>query len=75
MLEHLRGEITPEEAKDRLTQIGIDEDTYGAIMKGHPQLDGLSGHELKALVTVACSVGPLDFLETYLGMKEKYPQG
>ena len=75
MLEHLRGEITPEQAKFRLTQLGIEEDSYQTIIKAHPQLDGLSAHELKALVTIACSAVPLGFLETYLQMRDKYPQG
>jgi len=75
MLEHLRGAITPEQAKFRLTQLGIEEDSYQIIIKAHPQLDGLSAHELKALVTIAVSTAPLDFLETYLEMKDKYPQG
>lgn len=75
MLEHLRGEISPEQATIRLIQLGIDEDSYQTIIKAHPQLDGLSAHELKALVTIACSVTPLDFLQIYLEMKDKYPQG
>ena len=72
--EHLIGEVTPEEASVVLVNIGVEEDSYDLIMTGHPSLDGLSGHELKAMVVVARSEKPLDYSEVYFQMKEQFPQ-
>ncbi len=66
---------TPKRAKKWLENLGIDEDSYGAVMEEHPSVPMATGHELKAAVTIASGNKARDIDEVYNEMREKFPEG
>ena len=66
--------MSPAEARAWLENLGIDKESWGAVMEEHPSIPMATGHELKAVVTIARGDKPKDFGKIYQKMRKLFPQ-
>lgn len=66
-LEHLDADLTPQQAKERLSNIGVGEQAIPFLL----QQNEFGSHELKALALIAMANEPQNLKDKYLEVRRE----